>query len=149
MLIRYVYKCTITVRIVNFKLLQRGKNLIEILKNLLHITERVQNSIAIIIGQDLESVQKNAHDIEHKFLFAEVTKSLLMLHPFCPNCTNSAESWPRVRYAWADGWSWNFAQKGKSLFHMLCSIKGENIKNSSQCGPSSSAQVRAFMNMYY
>lgn len=127
MLIRYVYKCTITVRIVNFKLLQRGKNLIEILKNLLHITERVQNSIAIIIGQDLESVQKNAHDIEHKFLFAEVTKSLLMLHPFCPNCTNSAESWPRVRYAWADGVG--ILPRKENLFSTCCApLKGKILR---------------------
>ena len=84
----------------------------DLLTNTLHIAERVENSLAIILGRNFESFRKEiSAKIERKFIFVEPAENytdggepaLLKFHPFCPNCTEKA-TWPRkVVFGWKDG----------------------------------------------
>lgn len=95
---------------------------------MLHITERVENSLVIIIGQELQPIVTNYLNIEHKFIYVEVTETFWILHQFCPNCTTINESWPKAKYAWKRGYG--ITPPGRNnLFSSCCDpLKGKKLK---------------------
>ena len=90
-----------------------------ILRDLLHVTEKVTDNMAILIGNDFNEFRKYANGIERRFIYLdEIRSGHYSVKAFCPNCTIS---WPRTAMT-SDSLNSN-------VFDVCCEpLRGKNLK---------------------
>ncbi len=98
-----------------------AKRSTKVLRNLLHITERVvNNNMVILLGRKFSAFKKQVKKIQHKFIFAEETLGGgFNLRPFCPNCTKTA-TWPPVELRWNPDNGFQGLSPTEDIFRVCC-----------------------------
>ena len=119
-------RCAVAFAYLPRKAAKNGKKSVRILKNMLHVAEKVEgNNLVVVLGHNFKLFKKSLKQNDRKFIYGEVSlrKRNVVLHAHCPNCT---QNWLETENLWRLGKG--FVKTGRNPFLKCCSpVKGKTL----------------------